>query len=134
MRHLTSLILTLALSVAYVACGGGEADCAEPVADPTGRWLMTATPIDDTCAAEPQPYDFYLTILQEGSDLATFSPYGHLKGTICGDQIRMSGEATRTHGDYYITIRGNMELSISADGNSVEGSVTWTSTGSQPEL
>jgi len=31
-------------------------------------------------------------------------------------------------GDYYVTVTGNYELSISADGNSVEGSVTWTGT------
>ena len=127
MRYLTSLIfaLALALSVAFVACGGAEADCAEPVADPTGRWSMTRTPIEETCVAElPPPDNFFMTIFQEGSDLATFSPYGLLKGTICGDQVRMSGEGSR--GDF--TVTGNMELSISVDGNSVEGSFTGTYT------
>ncbi len=128
MRCLVGSVFVLALSVAFVACGGEEANCAEPTAEPGGHWCMTATNIETTCAAEPHRYDFYMTILQEGIDLSAATPYGWFEGTICGDQIRMSGEASRTMGDYYLTVTGNMELSISADGNSVEGFVTWTHT------
>ena len=128
MRYLTSLIFALALSVAFVACGGEEADCAEPTADPGGHWCMTDTNIETTCGEPVPPHDYFLTIFQEGSDLSAGTRYGWFEGTICGDQIRMSGGATRTMGDYYVIVTGNYELSISADGNSVEGSVTWTGT------
>jgi hypothetical protein len=128
MRYLTSLIFALALSVAFVACGGGggEAECAEPIADPGGVWCMTDTNIENTCGDPLPPRDYFLRIGQQGSDLSAASNFGWLEGTICGDQIRMSGEFSRTSGDYYIASTGNMELSISADGNSVEGSEAWT--------
>jgi len=129
MRYLASLIFALVLSVAFVACGGEEAVCAERVADPGGVWCMTDTNIETTCEGGLNPpRDYFMRILQEGSDLSAATNYGWLKGRICGDQIRMSGESSRTSGDYTTTVTGNMELTISADGNSMEGSVTWAGT------
>ena len=96
MRYLTSLIFALELSVAFVACGAEEAVCAEPVANPGGIWCMTSTNIETNCRGELYPpHDFFFTIFQEGSDLSAASNWGWLEGTICGDQIRMSGEGGR---------------------------------------
>lgn len=129
MRYLVGFVLLMALGVTIVACGGEEAVCAERVADPGGVWCMTDTNIETTCAGGLNPpHDYFMTILQEGSDLSAATNYGWLEGRICGDQIRMSGGASRTMGDYTTTVTGNMELTISADGNSVEGSVTWAGT------
>ena len=127
MRYVVGFVLVMALGA--LGCGDGEAGCAEPVADPGGTWCMTATNIENSCTGELyDPHDFFFTIFQEGSDLSAASNWGWLEGTICGDQIRMSGEGGRDD----LTVTGNMELTISADGNSVEGSEAWTAT--RPDL
>jgi hypothetical protein len=114
MRYLVTLVFGLALSIAFVACGGEGVGCAEPAADAAGQWEMTATPIEDSCDNDLTPYKFWVTIMQEGNSLTAQTPEGTMTGTICGDQIRMSGSSV------------NLELTVSADGDSVEGSDTWT--------
>jgi hypothetical protein len=119
MRWLFGFLMALAV-LAFTACGDG--DCAEPV-DVAGEWQMTATPIEDTCDGEPgAPYTFRVTITQEGNALTGQTPEGPMAGTICGDQIRMSDSWTEAG----VAQTVNLELTISADGNSVEGSDTWT--------
>jgi hypothetical protein len=122
MRYLFGFICVLALSAVFVACGGEEAGCAEPAGDATGVWEMTATPIEDTCDGEPgAPYTFWVTIMQEGNSLTAQTPEGTFPGTICGDRIQMSGSYPEDNG----TTTANLELTVLADGNSVEGSDTW---------
>jgi hypothetical protein len=124
MRYLIGFVLAVALGVTFISCGEEDGGCAERVADPGGTWCMTDTNIETTCGEPVPPHDYFLTILQEGSDLSAATNWGWLEGTICGDQIRMSGEFSRDP----ITVTGNMKLTISADGNSLEGFVTWTAT------
>ena len=83
---------------------------------------MTATPIEDTCGGSLAPYTFPVTIMQDGNALTAQTPEGPMTGTICGDQIRMSGSWTEAG----VAQTVNLELTVSADGNSVEGSDTWT--------
>jgi hypothetical protein len=123
MRYLASLIWILVLSVAFVACGGEEAGCAEPAADAAGVWEMTATPIEDSCDGDLTPYTFWVTIMQDGNALTAHTPEGTLPGTICGDQVQISGSYSVEGGG---TSTVNLALTVSADGNSVEGSDTWS--------
>jgi hypothetical protein len=83
---------------------------------------MTATPIEDTCGNSLAPSTFPVTIMHEGNDLTAQTLEGPMTGTICGDQIRMSGSWTKAG----VAQTVNLELTISTDGNSVEGSDTWT--------
>jgi hypothetical protein len=119
MRYFFGFSVGLAV-LAFAACGGGE--CAEPAADTTGVWQMTATPIEDTCGGSLAPYTFSVTIMQDENALTGQTPEGPVTGTICGDQIRMSGSSTEAG----VAQTVNLELTISAGGNSVEGSDTWT--------
>jgi len=121
MRYLFGFMCVLALSVVLVACGGEGPGCAEPAADAAGEWEMTATPIEDTCGGDLTPYTFGVTIMQEGNALSGQTPEGTMTGTICGDQVQMSGSSPEAGG----TATVNLELTVSADGNSVEGSDTW---------
>ena len=123
MRNLFSLMCVCALSVASVACGGEQAGCAEPAGDATGVWEITATPIEDRCDDDLAPYTFWVTIMQDGNGLTAQTPEGTLPGTICGDQIQMSGSYSVEGGG---TSTVNLALTVSADGNSVEGSDTWS--------
>ena len=103
------------------SCSGSESlivtRCAEPV-DVAGDWLMTATPIEDTCYGDLTPYTFGVTIMQEGNALT----FGGFPGTICGNEIQMNASFS----EYGETMTVNVQLTASADGNSVEGSDTWT--------
>jgi len=122
MRYFIGFMCVVALGVAFVACGGEGVGCAEPAADVAGEWEMTATPIEDTCDDEPGgPYTFGVTIMQEGNALTGQTPEGTMTGTICGDQVQMSGSSPEAGG----TATVNMKLTVSADGNSVAGSDTW---------
>jgi hypothetical protein len=111
----------MALAVlAFAACGDGDGDCGEPL-DVAGEWLMTATPIEDTCDGDLTPYMFGVTIIQEGNALAGQTLGATFPGTICGNQIQMNGSFS----EYGETTTVNLRLTVSADGNSVEGSDTW---------
>lgn len=118
MRYVFRFLMALAV-FAFAACGGDE--CADPVADVTGEWKIDATPITDTCGGSFAPYTFFITATQEGNALTSETPEGTMTGTICGDQIRMSLRSTE--GGRTATV--NMELAVSLDGNSAEGSDTW---------
>jgi hypothetical protein len=119
MRYLLSLILVLALSVAFVACGGEEG-CAEPV-DVEGDWQMTSTVVSDNCDGR-ENQAFLMTITQDANALTAETPELTFNGTICGNQIQMKGSFPEDGG----TVTVNGTLVVSADGNSMEGTDTWT--------
>jgi hypothetical protein len=119
MRYLLSLILVLALSVAFVACGGEEG-CAEPV-DVEGDWQMTSTVVSDNCDGR-ENQAFLMTITQDANALTAETPELTFNGTICGNQIQMKGSFPEDGG----TVTVNAALTVSADGESMSGSDTWT--------
>jgi len=121
MRYLFGFLMALA-ALAFAACGDNNGNCAEPV-EVAGEWLITATPIEDTCDGEPgSPYTFPVTITQEGDRVTGQTPEGTMTGTICGHRIQMSGSSPEAGG----TATVELELTVSADGDSVEGSDTWS--------
>jgi len=120
-RYVFGLLMALAV-LAFAACGGDEGECAEPAADVTGEWRIDATPITDTCGGSLAPYTFFITAAQEGNDVTSETPEGPMTGTICGDQLRLSGSWTEAG----VAQTVNLELTVSIDGNSAEGSDTWT--------
>jgi hypothetical protein len=121
MRYLFGFLMALVV-LGFVACGGEGVGCAEPAADAAGQWEMTATPIEDSCDNDLTPYTFQVTIIQEGNALTAHTPEGTLTGTICGDQLQISGSYSVDGGG---TSTVNLDLTVSADGNSVQGSDTW---------
>jgi hypothetical protein len=124
MRYLFGFVMALAV-LALAACGGGE--CAEP-SDIAGVWEITATGISDSCSGLGS-YTFPVTIAQDGNTLSGETPDGTLTGTVCGDRIQMSGGVPGLGGIPGLVSEGtttaNLQLTISADGNSMEGSDTW---------
>lgn len=120
MRYLVSLVFVSALSVAFVACGGEGADCAEPV-DVAGEWEMTSTVVSDNCDGR-MSQTFRMTITQDGNALTAETPELTFSGTICGNQIQMSGSFPEDDG----TVTVNATLDVSAEGDSMQGSDTWT--------
>ena len=122
MRYLVGFVCVLAV-LSFAACGSGDGDCAEPAGDASGVWQMNATPIEDTCDGDLTPYALWVTILQEGNALTGQTPEGTLTGTICGDRVQMSDTYSVQGGG---TSTVNLELTVLADGNSVEGSATWS--------
>ena len=120
MRYLGSLICVLALSVAFVACGGEEVGCAEPV-DVAGEWEMTSTVVSDNCDGRVDQ-TYQMTITQEGNTLTAETPELTFSGMICGNQIQMNGSFPEDEG----TVTVNATLNVSAEGDSMQGSDTWT--------
>ena len=121
MRYAFGFLMALAL-LAFAACGGKGAGCAEP-SDVAGVWEVTATSISDSCSGGLGSYTFPVTIAQDGNTLSGENPDGTLTGTVCGDRIQMSGTGVGKTWEGTTTV--NLQLTISADGNSVEGSDTW---------
>ena len=119
MRYVFRFLIVLAV-LAFAACGDNGGDCTEPV-DVAGEWLMTATPIEDTCDGDLTPYMFGVIITQEGNALAGQTNGATFPGTICGNQIQMNGSFS----EYGVTNTVNLQLTASADGSSVEGSDSW---------
>jgi len=127
MRYAFGFFMALAV-LTFAACGGKGGDCAEP-SDIAGVWEITARGISDSCSGLGS-YTFPLTIAQDGNTLSGESPDGTLAGTVCGDAIQMTGAVPGLY--FGGTTTANLQLTISSDGNSVEGSDTWNSTsGSQ---
>lgn len=119
MRYLGGLAGMLALTVlGLAACGDG--DCAEPV-DVAGEWQMTSTVVSDNCDGRASQ-TFSMTITQDANALTVLTPEGTFGGPICGNQIEMSGSFPEDGG----TVTVNATLNVSEDGNSMQGSDTWT--------
>jgi hypothetical protein len=126
--------MALAMLASAAACGGKGSECVEP-SDIAGVWEITATGISDSCSGLGS-YTFPVTISQDGNTLSGETPDGTLAGTVCGDRIQMSGGVPGLGGIPGLYSGGsttaNLQLTISVDGNSVEGSDTWNWTsGSQ---
>ena len=121
MRCAFGFLMPLAL-LAFAACGGNGGECAEP-SDVAGVWEITATGISDSCSGLGS-FTFPLPIAQDGKTLSGETPYYEtVPGTVCGDRIQMSGTGFGKTRDGTTTV--NLQLTISADGYSVEGSDTW---------
>ncbi len=123
MRYTFGFLTALAV-LAFTACGGEGRECAEP-SDIAGVWEITARGISDSCNGLGS-YTFPLTIAQDGKTLSGETPDGTLAGTVCGDAIQMTGAVPGLY--FGGTTTASLQLTISADGNSVEGSDTWSST------
>jgi len=121
MRYVFGFLMALAV-LAFAACAGKRGECAEP-SDIAGVWEITATGISDSCSGLGS-YTFPVTIAQDGNTLSGETPDGTLTGTVCGDRIQMSGAVPGLY-NWGGTTTVNLQLTISADGNSVEGSDTW---------
>ncbi len=133
MRCLFGCLMGLT-AMALGACDGKGGECAEP-SDVAGVWEFRATAISDSCSGLAS-YTFPMTIAQNGSALSGENPGGTLAGTLCGDRIQMSGSVPGLDGIPGLfsggTTTANLQLTVSADGNSMEGSDTWNWTiGSQ---
>ena len=118
MRYLLGFLMALGVW-GFVACGGDE--CAEPVGDVTGVWRMNSTVVDDDCG-ERENQTFPMAITQDGNRLTAVTPELEFNGTMCGNQIRISGSFPEDDG----TVTVNATLDVSADGQSMQGSDTWT--------
>jgi hypothetical protein len=111
----------MALAVlAFAACGDNDGNCVESV-DVAGEWEMTTTDVIDSCGGRV-PYTFPMTITPNGNALTAELPGGTLTGTICGDQVRLSGSFPEDDG----TVTVSVALIVSADGDSMQGSDSWS--------
>jgi hypothetical protein len=117
MRYVFGFLMALAV-LAFAACGDG--DCAEPV-DVAGEWAMTSTVVSDSCNGGPSEM-FTMTITQDGNALTAEIPELTFSGTICGNQIQMSGSFPEDAG----TVTVDATLVVSEEGDSMQGSDTWT--------
>ena len=119
MRFLFRFLMALAV-LSFAACGGEEPGCAEPV-DAAGDWEMTSTIVSDNCDGRVDQ-TYQMTIAQDGNALTAEIPELTFSGTICGNQIQMSGSFPEDGG----TVRVDATLVVSEEGDSMQGSDTWT--------
>ncbi|MBT8451519.1 MAG: hypothetical protein KJO40_06090 [Deltaproteobacteria bacterium] len=126
MRCLFGVLMVLT-AMGLGACDGERGECAEP-SDVAGVWEIRATAISDSCSGLGS-YTFPLTIAQDGETVSGENPDGTLTGTVCGDRIQMSGIVPGLGLFSGGTTTANLELTVSTNGNSMEGSDTWNWTG-----
>jgi len=63
-----------------------------------------------------------MTITQDGNALTVEAPEWTFTGTICGDQVQMGGSFAEDGG----TVTVKATLVVSAEGDAMQGSDTWT--------
>jgi len=119
MRYSFGFLMAVAV-LAFAACGDNDGNCVESV-DVAGEWEMTTTDVIDSCGGRV-PYTFPMTITPNGNALTAELPGGTLTGTICGDQVRLSGSFPEDDG----TVTVSVALIVSADGDSMQGSDSWS--------
>jgi hypothetical protein len=117
MRYIFGLLLGVAV-FAFAACGDGG--CADPV-DVAGEWEVTSTVVSDDCDGR-ENQTFLMTITQDANALTAETPELTFNGTICGNQLQMTGSFREDGG----TVTVNGTLVVSEDGSSMEGSDDWT--------
>ena len=117
MRYIFGLLMGLAV-FAFAACGDGG--CADPV-DVAGEWEVTSTVVSDNCDGRVSQ-TFTMTITQDANTLMAEVPETTYTGTICGNQLQMTGSFSEDGG----TVTVNGTFVVSEDGSSMEGSDDWT--------
>jgi len=117
MRYAFGFLIGFA-ALAAAACGGG--DCADPV-DVAGEWEVTSTVVSDNCNGRVSQ-TFSMTITQDANTLTAEIPEATYNGTICGNQLEMTGSFPEDGG----TVTVNGTLVVSEDGSSMEGTDEWT--------
>ena len=127
MRYVFGFLM--ALAVAVTGCdgaggtggtGGGGGNCGDPV-DFAGEWEMTSTVVSDDCDGR-MSQTFGMMITQDGNAITAETFELTFDGTICGTEIQMSGSFPEDVG----TVTVDATLTVSVDGNSMEGADSWT--------
>jgi len=119
MRYVFGFLCVCALGVAFAACG--DANSGGYPVDVAGNWEMTTTDVIDSCGGRV-PYTFHATITQSGNALTAEITGGTLSGTIDGNRIQLSGSFPEDSG----TVTVSVTLALSADGDSMQGSDSWS--------
>lgn len=122
MKVSLSALLFPALTVAVAACGGDDGDCAEPITDGTGTWTITEVVDGSDCDEGTYTENYTVSVTQSGNSLTVVAPTGTFSGEICGNKVSWSGSYPEDGG----TTTATIDLTVSADGNSLNGSVTWS--------
>ena len=119
MRYVFRFLMALAV-LAFAACADNDGNCVEPV-DVAGEWLMTATPIEDTCDGDP----YALHVRGDNHTRGKRSGWSDQWSYFAGNDLWQPDPDERSFSEYGVTSTVNLQLTASADGNSVEGSDSW---------
>lgn len=121
MRYSVGFIFIVALAMAGFAACGEDSSCGEPL-DVAGDWEMTSKVETDECD-ERSDQMYRMTITQDGNDVTgETEEFGTFTGTICGDRMQLNSSFSADGG----TVKVKATLTVSADGNSMEGTDSWT--------
>jgi len=100
---------------------GGDGGSGGETANVAGQWKMVSTVVTDDCDKRTSQ-TFGMTITQGGSTVTAYTREFTFGGTVEGNRVQMSGSSPLDGG----TMTMNTTLIVSADGNSMEGSDSWT--------
>ena len=115
-------ILVLGLTLGGCGGGGGGGGTDDPIADITGTWDITETLGSNTCD-DFGTTTYTLTATLSGNDVTVVTPVGTFTGTLDGDQLEWSGRYPEDGGTVTIT---DMDITVSADGNTLSGTTRWS--------
>lgn len=87
-----------------------------------GNWEISTAEVMGTCGAVPRILE--ATITQDGNALTAEIPGATLSGTINGNQMQLNGIFPEDGG----TVTLSVKVTVSADGDSMQGSDNWTVT------
>lgn len=128
-NHLVSICCLILLATVLTAgCNSSDSSPAAtevlPASiDMNGTWQISETPISSNCAVPPDPLQYQLAAVQNGSSLTVTDQYGNVfTGTVSANKISWTGSYPDEGGTTAIT---GMDVTVSADSATLNGTASW---------
>ncbi len=122
--YLTSFIVLFAFTF-LTACGdGGGSGFEAPIADLTGTWSVTERTLSNNCG-DPNTSEQYIARFVQNGNKLDVTRFGQtLKGTISGNKVSWAGLSFPEDGG--TTTMTETSITVSDDGGSISGTMSWT--------
>lgn len=124
MRRLLSTALAVGIGTVFLmlpACDGDEPTNGNGL-NVAGTWTLQVTEDGTACGDPIENYTTTLTVTQSGNNITVATEVGTFSGTLSGSRLTWSGSYPEDGG---ITTE-SVTVTFSGDGNSLQGSSTWS--------
>ena len=124
------LLFSMSLTLSGCGGGGGSSSNTSGVSakDVSGKWSVHEVVNESACGLGNETNDYNVTVVQSGAQITLTDSNGNTyTGSVNGSTISWKGSFSRDGGTVTIT---SMTLTLSSDGDSLNGTANWTWTGS----
>ena len=123
-------IIAFSIITLLVGCGGSSSSSNTSGVSPkdvSGKWSVHEVVNESACGIGNETNDYNVTVVQSGAQITLTDSNGNsYTGSVNGSTISWKGSFSKDGGTATIT---SMTLTLSSDGNSLDGTANWTWTG-----